>query len=196
MPKRTSRSYWMVRCQSGKNARRELFSQLVAQGKVLGEAYVLAGFKPNTGNPSTLNSKKEVQRRVAEILSARNRKVLEKTAHEVETTREKVLGELEEARQIAKRARNGSAMAMCSLGKAKVLGLIIDRRENGDVGAFDGEDRRRAEWKRARRSAAEALGDYSPETRPLNCRTSNRKCNSGPEEPCKSLLACCFALLL
>ena len=44
-----------------KNARRELFSQLVAQGKVLGEAYVLAGFKPNTGNPSTLNSKKEVQ---------------------------------------------------------------------------------------------------------------------------------------
>ena len=120
-----------------KNARRELFSQLVAQGKVLGEAYVLAGFKPNTGNPSTLNSKKEVQRRVAEILSARNRKVLEKTAHEVETTRELILVELEEARQIAKKARNGSAMAMASLGKAKVLGLIIDRREIGEVGSFD-----------------------------------------------------------
>ncbi|MGB8445956.1 MAG: hypothetical protein WCE32_16415, partial [Pseudolabrys sp.] len=58
-------------------------------------------------------------------------------AHEVETTRELILGELEEARQIAKKARNGSAMAMASLGKAKVQGLIIDRREIGDVGAFD-----------------------------------------------------------
>ena len=44
-------------------------------------------------------------------------------AHEVETTRELILAELEEARQIAKKARNGSAMAMCSLGKAKVLGI-------------------------------------------------------------------------
>ena len=60
-------------------------------------------------------------------------------AHEVETTREKILGELEEARQIAKKARNGSAMAMASLGKAKVQGLIIDRREVGDVGSFDGK---------------------------------------------------------
>ena len=28
-------------------------------------------------------------------------------------------------------------MAMATLGKAKILGLIIDRREVGDVGAFD-----------------------------------------------------------
>ena len=62
-----------------KNARRELFSQLVAQGKVLGEAYVLAGFKPNTGNPSTLKSRKEVESRIKEILNKRNRKVLEKS---------------------------------------------------------------------------------------------------------------------
>ena len=61
---------------------------------------------------------------------------MEKTAHEVETTRELILAELEEARQIAKKARNGSAMAMASLGKAKVQGLIIDRREVGEVGAF------------------------------------------------------------
>ena len=47
-------------------------------------------------------------------------------------TRENILDELEQARQIAKNARNGSA-------KAKVQGLIIDRREVGDVGAFDGK---------------------------------------------------------
>jgi hypothetical protein len=59
--------------------------------------------------------------------------------HEVETTRDKILGELEEARQIPKKTRNGSAMPMCLLGKPKVQGLIIDRREIGDVGAFDGK---------------------------------------------------------
>ena len=69
-------------------------------------------------------------------MTRRDRKITEKTSHEVETTRELILAELEEARQIAKKARNGSAMAMASLGKAKVQGLIIDRREIGDVGDF------------------------------------------------------------
>ena len=45
--------------------------------------------------------------------------------------------ELEHARKVAEDARNGSAMAMATMGKAKILGLIIDRREVGDVGAFD-----------------------------------------------------------
>jgi hypothetical protein len=56
---------------------------------------------------------------------------------EIEYTREKLLAELENARQVAEKARNGSAMAMATLGKAKILGLIIDRREVGDVGSFD-----------------------------------------------------------
>jgi hypothetical protein len=47
------------------------------------------------------------------------------------------LAELERAHQVAEEAKNGSAMAMATLGKAKILGLIIDRREVGDVGAFD-----------------------------------------------------------
>jgi hypothetical protein len=47
------------------------------------------------------------------------------------------LGELERARQVAEKAKNGSAMAMATLGKAKILGLIIDRREVGEAGAFD-----------------------------------------------------------
>jgi len=41
------------------------------------------------------------------------------------------------ARQVAEKARNGSAMVMATLGKAKILGLIIDRREVGEAGAFD-----------------------------------------------------------
>ena len=56
---------------------------------------------------------------------------------EIEYTREKLLAELESARKVAEKAKNGSAMATATLGKAKILGLIIDRREVGDVGAFD-----------------------------------------------------------
>ena len=51
--------------------------------------------------------------------------------------REKLLAELESARKVAEKAKNGSAMATATFGKAKILGLIIDRREVGDVGAFD-----------------------------------------------------------
>ena len=58
-------------------------------------------------------------------------------AIEIEYTREKLLAELESARKVAEKAKNGSAMATATLGKAKILGLIIDRREVGDVGAFD-----------------------------------------------------------
>ena len=36
-----------------------------------------------------------------------------------------------------------SAAVSATIGKARVLGLIIDRREVGDVGAFDDYDRRR-----------------------------------------------------
>lgn len=62
---------------------------------------------------------------------------MEKTAREVVYTREILLAELERAREIAETAKNGSAMAMATMGKAKILGLIIDRRETGDVGSFD-----------------------------------------------------------
>jgi phage terminase small subunit len=121
-----------------KNARREIFAQSVANGKTLAEAYKEAGFIPgDKGNPSRLRNRTEVDRRITELLSKRASKVIEKVAIEIEYTREKLLGELEQARQVAQDARNGSAMAMATLGKAKILGLIIDRREVGDVGAFD-----------------------------------------------------------
>jgi hypothetical protein len=41
------------------------------------------------------------------------------------------------ARQVALRLRQASAAVAATMGKAKILGLIIDRREVGDVGAFD-----------------------------------------------------------
>jgi hypothetical protein len=77
-------------------------------------------------------------------------------AIEVEYTREKLLGELEQARVIAEQARNGSAMAMATMGKAKILGLIIDRREVGDAGTF--EKMTDEELEAAVKKSAEDLG--------------------------------------
>jgi hypothetical protein len=121
-----------------KNARWELYAQHVANGMMLGEAYKKAGFTENKkGNLSRLRNRIEVDRRITELLSKRASKVIEKVAIEIEYTREKLLAELESARKVAEKAKNGSAMGTATLGKAKILGLIMDRREVGDVGAFD-----------------------------------------------------------
>ena len=61
---------------------------------------------------------------------------MKKVGIEVEYTRDSLLAKFEEAFATAKKARNGSAMTMATIGMARVLGLIIDRREVGDVGAF------------------------------------------------------------
>ncbi|MGA8954468.1 MAG: hypothetical protein WB503_03635 [Pseudolabrys sp.] len=48
-----------------------------------------------------------------------------------------LLGELEEARQLALKLGQASAAVAATMGKAKIRGLIIDRREVGEAGAFD-----------------------------------------------------------
>jgi hypothetical protein len=62
-----------------------------------------------------------VAARVAEIQYA--------GAAQAEVTVASLLGELEEARKLALKRGQGSAAAQCSMGKAKICGLIIDRRE-------------------------------------------------------------------
>ena len=46
-----------------------------------------------------------------------------------QVTIDKVVDELEEARQIAKQSGNAAAMVSATLGKAKVLGLVVDKQE-------------------------------------------------------------------
>jgi phage terminase small subunit len=68
------------------NARHERFAQELALGKTADEAYVLAGFKANRGNATTLKAKQSIQERVAEIL--------QRGAERAEITEEMVLREL------------------------------------------------------------------------------------------------------
>lgn len=49
------------------NSRHELFAQEVAKGAGQGEAYVLAGYKENDGNASTLADRPEIEARIKEI---------------------------------------------------------------------------------------------------------------------------------
>lgn len=120
------------------NARYEVFAQSIAGGKSPGDAFADAGFSPNPGNCSTLRNKPHVAARIDELLQRREDVVLKKTAAEFEVTRESLLDELEEARLLAIDKENPAAAATCSMGKARICGLIIDRREVGDAGAFDG----------------------------------------------------------
>jgi phage terminase small subunit len=100
-----------------KNARHEIYAQNVANGMMLNDAYREAGFEEgNPGNPSRLRNRKDIDRRITELLNKRANKTIEKYAAEVEYTREVLLAELENARSVAEKAKNGSAMAMGTLG--------------------------------------------------------------------------------
>ena len=118
-------------------SRHELFAQAVANGRSLDDAYSDAGFVRNRGNASKLMRNTAIQSRVDELLQERAKGTLQKTISEVHYTREVLLAELEEARQMALDKNQPSAAVSASIGKARVLGLIIDRREVGDAGAFD-----------------------------------------------------------
>ena len=73
-----------------------------------------------------------------------------------------LLEELEEARKFALKHRQPSAAVQASMGKARIFGLIIDRREVGDPGAFD--DKTDEELMEEARNRAAALGLLPPET--------------------------------
>ena len=72
------------------------------------------------------------------------------------------MDELEEARQPALKRGQVSAAVQASMGKARILGLIIDRREVGDPGAFD--DKTDEELMEEAKRRAAALGLPPPET--------------------------------
>jgi hypothetical protein len=81
-------------------------------------------------NSTRLMKNDEIRSRIEELK--------ERGAARAEVSTASLVGELEEARQVALEEGNPSAMVSATMGKAKFLGLIIDRREVGNVGAFDG----------------------------------------------------------
>lgn len=108
------------------NARHERFAQELAKGKTATEAYVLAGYKSHDGNAATLRGNQRVADRVAE-LQAIAAKAVALTVHDIAR-------QLDEDRVFAQKQGSAAAAVSATMGKAKVLGLIIDKNEFSGVG--------------------------------------------------------------
>ncbi|TIW37182.1 MAG: Terminase small subunit, partial [Mesorhizobium sp.] len=108
-----------------RNPRHERFAQGIAKGLSGKAAYVEAGYR-STGNAAEVGAAKLVRNgkiaaRIAELQARQVRRL--------DVTVESIVAELEEARGAALAHKQLAAAVAASLGKAKLLGLIVDRAE-------------------------------------------------------------------
>lgn len=111
----------------------EAFAQAMAKGMSRGDAYAAAGFKPNTKNASRLYGRPEVQARLAELQ--------ERAADKAVVTVADIARQLDDDRNFARKLESPSAAVSATMGKAKVLGLIVDRQQhNFDLSGLSDDD--------------------------------------------------------
>jgi phage terminase small subunit len=109
------------------NARQEAFARNIAEGRRQREAYRSAGYAPTSDNATDANASRllrhdKLQSRVRELQAAQ--------AETSKITAEKLLAELEEARNLALGLGQAGAAVAASMGRAKLCGLLVDRRED------------------------------------------------------------------
>jgi hypothetical protein len=108
------------------NSRWERFAQGLAKGLTADEAYQRAGYKANRGNAATLKANQSILDRASELQG--------KAAAKVVTTVEDIARQLDEDRAFARESGKASAAVAATMGKAKVLGLVVEKHEfTGDV---------------------------------------------------------------
>lgn len=111
-----------------KNLRQERFCQLLKQGIPPYRAYPMAGYKLNGGSPYRLQENARIETRLKEIGRHMSRKT--------EYTIEKALLHLEEDRQLARSKDQPGAAIQATQLAAKLVGLLVDRKETGAPGDF------------------------------------------------------------
>ena len=82
----------------------------------------------STGKPNTLHRKANDLLKHP-VIKAEVQTMQEQARERNQVTIDNVVDELEEARQVAKQSGNAAAMVSATLGKAKVLGLVVDKQE-------------------------------------------------------------------
>ncbi len=107
----------------GGGSRHERYCQLRAEGKSGNDAYEEAGFKRNKGNASRLERQPHI--------TARIKYLQDQAAKKTVTTVEDIAHQLDDDRTFARDNRAASAAVQATMGKAKVLGLIVDRHVLG-----------------------------------------------------------------
>ena len=127
------------------NPRHEKFARLVWLGDAKGYrrslAYQAAGYRakldlsaPEKSHPADAAAHRlfknvQVKRRIEELATMAAKR------HEI--TQDTLLEELEQARQSALENKQAGAAVQASMGKAKLCGMIVERKETGKPGDFD-----------------------------------------------------------
>jgi hypothetical protein len=114
------------------NQRQERFCQLVKQGVPAYRAYPMAGYRANNGAPYRLAENVRVKRRLAELTRA--------FAVKTKVSVESLTSEFDEAIQLARATTNPAALTNAAIAKAKLHGLMVDRKEQGAPGEFSALD--------------------------------------------------------
>jgi hypothetical protein len=112
------------------NQRQERFCQLVKQGIPKLRAYEMAGYAPNHGAPYRLAENVSVKRRMSELTRG--------LAMKTQVTVQSVTEELDAIAVGAAKSEQWGAAKSAVEAKAKLHGLLIDRKESGAPGDFDG----------------------------------------------------------
>ena len=109
-----------------RNARREAFARAVAAGASATDAYEQAGYRRDNGAACRLAQKPDVAARIAELQAI--------AAEKAAVTIESIAAELEAARQLAMTKDQASAAVQASMGKAKLFGLLVEKRQHSGPG--------------------------------------------------------------
>jgi hypothetical protein len=88
----------------------------------------MAGYKPDEGAPYRLSGNVRVKRRIAELTKG--------LAMKTRVTVESITAELDAAQELARRVEQPGAAIQAIATKAKLHGLLIDRKETGQPGEF------------------------------------------------------------
>lgn len=124
-----------------RNPKWERFAVLVASGAGIADSYEKAGYKRHQQNASRLRKNEQVRRRIDDLLSEQSAQVVQELAEnalESAYTRRDAMKESAAALTLALSVEQpGAAVAAVSL-RSKLNGLLVDRKEIGGPGAFEG----------------------------------------------------------
>ena len=128
-----------------RNPRHEKFARLVwladAKGYRRGLAYQAAGYraKLDLSAPEKSHSADAAAHRLFKNVQVKRRieELATMAAKRHEITQDTLLEELEQARQSALANNQAGAAVQASMGKAKLCGMIVERKETGKPSDFD-----------------------------------------------------------
>lgn len=129
------------------NPRHERFAAIIAQGLLnerwsQGRAYQQAGYFAKDAGKSGGSAEAAASRLLKKVqpILDRVREIQGQAAKRTKITVATIVDELEEARDVAKGQSQGAAMVAATSAKAKILGLSVDRIEQGKPGDFSASD--------------------------------------------------------